>query len=71
MLGCISQKGMGIFFKMKIQNFLKHFFSIGSKNLGLKTWRPWQYKNYLCVKWGKSSENMDCFVTCVAYGKEI
>ena len=58
-------------FQNENTNISQVIFSIRSKTLDLKTWRPWQYKNDLCVKCGKSPETMDHFVSCVAYGKEI
>ena len=60
----------GIFQNENTKQF-QVIFSIRSKTIDLKTWRPWQYENNLCVKCGQSSETMDHFVSCLAYGKEI
>ena len=58
-------------FKNKNTKVSQVIFSIRFQTLDLKTWGPWQYENYLCVKCGKSAETMDYVVTCVEYGKYI
>ena len=63
---------------LKMRNYLlenencslsKIIFSIRSQTLDIKEWKPWNYKDNLCVKCSIFAETMDHFVTCESYEK--
>ena len=67
----LSTKNLQLsFFKSQYKIYLG-IFGTRSTTLELKTLKAWKYENNLYGKCGKSSETMDHFVTCVAYGREI
>ena len=69
-----------IFNEIKISDYLfynqktstsKVIFSIRSRTLDIKTWKPWIYENNLCVMCMKESETIEHFVSFEGYEDTI
>ena len=47
----------------------KIIFSVRSGTLDIKSWNEWKYENLLCVMCGNHDENIEHFMSCLAYGQ--